>query len=156
VPFTDLSAGAFRQITNTPPSRPLRTGINAPDVVDDNRDATISDDGKTIAFISTRDLVPAVGSVEGNADFNPELFLARTTASPPTIGFSPGTFSYVQATKTKDDFVGPKTFPRFQQNPSLSANGSVVAFLSTANLAAAKTTTTMALPATATETKKST
>jgi len=74
VPFTDLSAGAFRQITNTPPSRPLRTGINAPDVVDDNRDATISDDGKTIAFISTRDLVPAVGSVEGNAELQPGAF----------------------------------------------------------------------------------
>ena len=32
-------------------------------------------------------------------------------------------------------FVNPKTFSRFQQNPSLSANGAVVAFLSTADLA---------------------
>jgi WD40-like Beta Propeller Repeat len=127
---TDLTLGSFTLITDTTPSRPLRTGINPPDVVDDNRDATISDDGKTLAFISTRDLVPAVG----NADGNPELFLCRTTG-----GFAPGTNTLVQATKTADEVVGPKTFPQFQQNPSLSANGNVVSFLSTANLAPGKT-----------------
>ena len=137
IPLTDLTTGSFRQITNTPPSRPLRTGVNPPDVVDDNRDATISDDGGTLAFISTRNIVPAVG----NADFNPELFFCRTSAvaSSTVVGFSPGTNTFVQATNTKDDVVGPKTFPRFQQNPSLSFNGNVVAFVSTANLATAKT-----------------
>jgi hypothetical protein len=133
IPLTaanDLRLGTFTQITNTTPSRPLRTGINPPDVVDDNRDGSISDDGKTLAFISTRNLVPGVGNTDGN----PELFLCRTTAN-----FGAGTNTFVQATSTADDVVGPKTFPRFQQNPSLSANGNVVAFTSTANLAAAKT-----------------
>jgi uncharacterized protein (TIGR03437 family) len=139
VPFAPLASGTFERITNTVPSRPLIQDRNLPDVVDDNRDATISDDGRTLAFISTRDLVPTVGAIEGNGDFNPELFFSRTTAVAPAVGFSPGTFSYVQGTRTKDD-IGPKgTFNRFQQNPSLSANGNVVAFISTANLATAKT-----------------
>jgi uncharacterized protein (TIGR03437 family) len=94
-------------------------------VVDDNREATISDDGKTLAFISTRDLVPTVG----NADLNPELFFCRTTG-----GFVPGTNTLAQGTKTVD--VGTTSAGRrFQQNPSLSFNGNVVAFLSNANLA---------------------
>ena len=127
LPLTDLTAGTFRQITDTPPSRPLRTGVFLPDVLDDNRDATISDDGNTLAFISNRNLVPP-----GNAEPfpNPELFLVRTTN-----GFAPGSNTYVQGTNTQDVFVTPKTYYAIQQNPSLSANGSVVAFLSTANLA---------------------
>ena len=133
IPLTDLSAGAFQQITNTTPSRPLIVDKFPPDVVDDNREATISDDGKTLAFISTRDLVPTVG----NADKNPELFFCRTTG-----GFASGTNTFAQGTNTVDD-VGtptrPKTFPRFQENPSLSFNGNVVSFVSNANLAAAKT-----------------
>jgi len=132
IPLTDLTAGTFQQITNTTPSRPLRIGdtVFPPDVVDDNREATISDDGKTLAFISTRDLVPTVG----NADKNPDLFFCRTTG-----GFGAGTNTFTQGTKTQDDVVGPRTFHRFQQNPSLSFNGNVVSFVSTANLAAAKT-----------------
>ena len=81
LPLTDLSAGVFRQVTNTTPSRPIIVNRNPPDVVDDNREATISDDGNTIAFISTRDLVPTSGNVIGNADGNPELFFARTTTA---------------------------------------------------------------------------
>jgi len=127
-PVPDLNAGAFRQITNTPPSRPLRTGdtVFPPDVIDDNREQTISDDGNTLAFISTRDLVTAVG----NADKNPELFLCRTTG-----GFATGTNTFAQGTNTQDLFISPKTFNRVQQNPCLSADGNVVAFVSTADLA---------------------
>jgi hypothetical protein len=125
-PVGDLTLGTFRQITDTPPSRPLRTGIFLPDVLDDNREATISDDGNTLAFISNRDLVTAVGNADGNA----ELFLCRTTN-----GFIAGSNTVVQGTNTQDLFVTPRTFSRFQQNPSLSANGGVVAFLSTADLA---------------------
>jgi len=128
VAFSDLTAGTFRRVTDTPPSRPLRFTDNPPDVLDDNRDATISDDGKTLAFISSRDLVPAVGGVGGNADFNPELFFCRTTG-----GFAPGTNTFVQGTNTKDTVLGISN--TLQQNPSLSADGSVVAFLSMANLA---------------------
>ena len=32
-PVSDLTLGTFRQVTDTPPSRPLRTGIFLPDVV---------------------------------------------------------------------------------------------------------------------------
>ncbi|MEP6820180.1 MAG: hypothetical protein ABJA18_11645 [bacterium] len=129
IPLTGnvLTTGTFRQITDTPPSRPLRTGVFLPDVLDDNREATISDDGNTLAFISNRNLVPP-----GNAEPfpNPELFLVRTTNF-----FAPGSNTYVQGTNTQDVFVTPKTYYAVQQNPSLSANGSVVAFLSSANLA---------------------
>ena len=121
--FQNLQIDAnFTQLTNTPASRvPSPGGPNgAPFVADDNREATISDDGSIIAFISTRDLVSAVG----NADGNPELFFYNRTTS-----------TFVQATNTQSTFVGSTLFSVFQQNPSLSADGSVVAFLSNANLA---------------------
>ncbi|HCX29642.1 MAG TPA: hypothetical protein DHU55_07695 [Blastocatellia bacterium] len=125
VAFQDLSAGTFVQVTNTPASRVPSAGATGvlPFVADDNREAAINDDGSIIAFISTRNLV---GS--GNTDSNPELFF-RNLTSPA------GTF--IQATNTQDETVGVKTFARFQQNPSLSASGSRVAFISTANLAGA-------------------
>ncbi|MDQ2937922.1 MAG: hypothetical protein M3R67_10475 [Acidobacteriota bacterium] len=126
VPLQNLSGGTFQRITTTTLSRPLRAGINAPDVVDDNREAAISDDGNTLAFISTRNLV----SSPGNADSNPELFFCRTTG-----GYTAASNTFTQATNTQDHIVGPKTYSRFQQNPSLSATGSRVAFISTANLA---------------------
>ena len=129
VAFQDLSGGTFARLTDTPSSRP--TGLNPAnpaDTIEDNREPTISDDGAIVAFISTRNLVPApTGSttIPGNADANPELFFINLTA--------PGT--YIQATATQDEMVGPTIHSRFTQNPSLSANGSKVAFLSTANLA---------------------
>ena len=83
----------------------------------------INDNGDTIAFISTRNLVTTVG----NADGNPELFMARSSN-----GFTTSTI--IQGTKTADVFVTPKNYPAVQQNPSLSADGSVVAFSSTADL----------------------
>src|SRR6185295_16361004 len=109
-PFIDLTLGTFRQVTDTPPSRPLRTGVFLPDILDDNREATISDDVNTLAFISNRNLVTAVGNADGNA----ELFLCRTTN-----GFITGSNTVVQGTNTQDLFVTPRTFSRFQQNPSL-------------------------------------
>jgi uncharacterized protein (TIGR03437 family) len=119
--FQDLSAGTFTQVTNTPASRPPSAGGTGvfPFVADDNREATISDDGNIIAFISTRSLVGA-----GNADGNPELFFRN-------LSTAAGTF--VQATSTQDATAGIGKI--FQQNPSLSATGGRVAFLSTANLA---------------------
>jgi uncharacterized protein (TIGR03437 family) len=94
-----------------------------PFVADDNREGMISDNGEIIAFISTRSLVAS-----GNTDGNPELFFASRTAS------NWSTFSLIQATTTSDATVGPTIISRFQQNPSLSANGSRVAFISSANL----------------------
>jgi uncharacterized protein (TIGR03437 family) len=119
VPIVNLSDGVFSRITDTPatlPPSPGATGV-APQVADDNRDATISDDGNRIAFISTGNLVSSVG----NADRNPELFFFnRTTAA------------FTQGTNTLD-IGGGRPFNVVQQNPSLSADGSVVAFLSTGN-----------------------
>src|SRR5204863_5273208 len=72
LPLQDLSAGTFSRITNTPASRLPTAGAIAtsPFFADDNREASISEDGRYLAFTSTRNLVPGVG----NADFNPEIF----------------------------------------------------------------------------------
>ncbi len=116
LPLQDLAAGAFTRITLTTPSRALRVDLNPPDAIDDNREATISEDGNIIAFISTRSLVGT-----GNADGNPELFF-----------FNRGSSTFIQGTSTQDPVAGIGRV--FQQNPSISANGSVVTFISTANL----------------------
>lgn len=120
LPLQDLTLGTFTKITNTPASRvpsPGAIGI-FPFVADDNRDATISETGEIIAFISTRNLA------SNNTDGNPELFLHTIS--------TPGVF--VQGTATADSFVGPVLFSVFQNSPSLSADGSVVAFVSNGNL----------------------
>ncbi|HVF22216.1 MAG TPA: hypothetical protein VM941_04040, partial [Pyrinomonadaceae bacterium] len=128
LPLQDLSTtGTFTQITNTPASRlptpgaaaTTTTAFKAPFFADDNREATISDDGGILAFISTRNLVPGVG----NADGNPELFF-----------FNVGATTFAQATNTQDATPGIGFI--FQSNPSLSSDGSLVAFVSSANLAA--------------------
>ncbi|MDQ1640011.1 MAG: hypothetical protein QOF62_3350 [Pyrinomonadaceae bacterium] len=127
VPSLDLSSiGTFTRVTDTVCSRPtgLRPAITPADVIDDNREATISDDGAIIAFISTRNLVGT-----GNTDSNPELFF-RNTAAP--------SGAFIQGTNTADAVNGVKIISRFQQNPSLSASGNKVAFISTADLASPK------------------
>ncbi len=120
--FQDLSLGTFTQVTSTPASRAPSAGGTSllPFVADDNREATINDDGTLIAFISTRNLVGT-----GNTDGNPELFFRNLSAAPG---------AFVQATNTADTVNGPTLISRFQQNPSLSASGNKVAFISTANL----------------------
>ncbi len=120
--FQDLSLGTFTQVTSTPASRvPSAGGVSVlPFVADDNREATINDDGTLIAFISTRNLVGT-----GNTDGNPELFFRNLSAAPG---------AFVQATNTADTVNGVTIISRFQQNPSLSASGNKVAFISTANL----------------------
>ena len=121
LPVIPLTGGVFTRITDTPatlPPTPGGTGT-APQVSDDNRDATISDDGNRLAFISTGNLVPAVG----NADRNPELFFYNRQTS-----------TFTQATNTQST-GGVHPFSAFQQNPSISSDGTLVAFLSTANLA---------------------
>jgi uncharacterized protein (TIGR03437 family) len=127
VPLLDLSTiGTFTRVTDTVCSRPtgLRPAVIPADAIDDNRDATISDDGGIIAFISTRSLVGA-----GNADANPELFF-RNTAAPAGV--------FIQGTNTADSVQGVKIISQYQQNPALSASGNKVAFVSTADLATPK------------------
>ncbi len=116
----DLATGTFFKVRETPASRKPTAGSAsvAPFFADDNREPTISDDGRFLAFISTRDLVPGVG----NADGNPELFLYNIASD-----------TLTQATKTQDPTPGVGFI--FQSNPNLSADGSVVSFISSANLA---------------------
>ncbi|PYS72071.1 MAG: hypothetical protein DMF73_09180, partial [Acidobacteria bacterium] len=117
----DLSAGTFTRITSTPASRAPSPGSGSgassipPFIADDNRDATITDNGQRIAFISTRDLVPG-----GNTDANPEVFI-----------FNRSTSAFTQVTTTTTTSLNN---PIFSSNPSLSGDGSVLTFISNANL----------------------
>jgi hypothetical protein len=123
LPLEDLaSSGTFTRITDTPASRLPTAGspTTAPFFADDNRESTISDDGNILAFISTRNLVPGVGNTDGN----PELFF-----------FNIGTTGFTQGTNTQEPSPSPGFSVIFQSNPSLSSDGSVVSFVSTANLA---------------------
>lgn len=126
LPLQDLAAGTFFQVTDTTPSRKATPGVRgvppAPDLApffaDDNREPTISDDGALLAFISTRN---HRGSTTNN-DSNPELFF-----------YNIGSDSIIQATTTQDPTPGIGLV--FQGSPNLSADGSVVSFISSANLA---------------------
>lgn len=121
----DLTTGTFRRITNTPASAPPVAGslISLPRVADDNREASISDNGNVIAFISTRNLVPAVGNLDATAvppGGNPEVFLTNDNGA-----------TFTQITNTKSTSFNNQVF---SSNPCLSSDGSVLAFVSNANL----------------------
>ena len=118
LPKQDLTTGMFERVTNTPASRVPTPGSStaAPFFADDNREPAISDDGNLLAFISTRN----PGSLTGNSDGNPDLFF-----------YNVGSKAFVQATNTQDPTPGVGRI--FQSNPSLSSDGSRVAFVSSAN-----------------------
>jgi hypothetical protein len=117
LPLTDLSTGTFTRITNTPPSRFPQPGSTmvGPFVADDNHDVTIDDTGNLIAFVSTRNLVPAVGNA--TPDDNEEIF---------TYLRSSGTLQ--QVTKTPRGVISN---PIYSKNPVLNGAGTRVAFAST-------------------------
>ena len=121
VPFENLAGGTFTRLTDTVCSVPtgLRPSENPTHVIDDNREATISDNGNTIAFVSTANLVGT-----GNTDRNPELFFWTSAGG------------IVQGTTTQDVQLGLGKI--FQLNPSISADGTRVAFTSSADLATPK------------------
>jgi uncharacterized protein (TIGR03437 family) len=131
-PFVDLTTvggGIFTQVTNTAASRPPVPGRAAsttqaaatPFVAFDNRDAAVSDNASVLAFVSTRNLVGT-----SNQDGNPEIFMYRRL---------PAAMSQLTVT-------GSTTAPSFifNENPSLSGDGSVVAFISNANISAGGST----------------
>jgi Tol biopolymer transport system component/cell division septation protein DedD len=111
---------AFIRVTNTDPSQMPRAGTctSGPFIADDSHDASISDDGSVIAFVSTRDLVPAIGNPYPTED-NDEIFTYVRTTN--TLG---------QVTKTPR---GPISDPIYSKNPTISGDGSRVAFASTGN-----------------------
>lgn len=115
---TDLSAGAFTRVSNSLPSRLPFPGSasNLPIIGDDNRDASISDNGNYIAFTSNRDLVTG-GNASPNA--NDEIFTyARNLAA------------VKQVTQTPR---GTIVSPIVNITPTISGNGLRVAFQSNAD-----------------------
>ncbi len=118
IPVTDLSGGNFIRVTNTDPSQLPRAGTPTTGafIADDNHDASISDDGSVIAFVSTRDLVPSIGNPFPTED-NDEIFTYVRTSS--TLG---------QITKTPRGMISD---PIYNKNPTISGNGSRVVFTST-------------------------
>jgi uncharacterized protein (TIGR03437 family) len=123
LPFTDLNAGTFIRVTNTAASRlPVEGSTTAlPIIADDNRDASLNDNGNVAAFISNRDLVPCPTTPSatcGNAfpSFdNPEVYAFVRLSS---------TLSQVTATPR-----GTILAPIYNVNPVVSGNGMRVAFL---------------------------
>jgi uncharacterized protein (TIGR03437 family) len=117
-PAVDLAAGTFTRLTNTPQSRaPIAgTATTSPFVAFDNRDAAVNDNASVVAFVSTRNLVGT-----GNQDANPEIFVYSRTS---------GATAQLTVSSSPSLLV-----PIFNENPSLSGNGSVIAFISNANLA---------------------
>jgi len=125
VPFQDLSLGTFGRVTATAASRAPSAGSTtvSPFVADDNRDASISDDGTVIAFVSTRDLVTG-GNVDTGVIPNPEVFILNRGAP-----------SLIQVTNTKSS-TNVFLPPVFNENPCIAGSGSAytLAFTSNANL----------------------
>ncbi|CAN5529026.1 hypothetical protein BH10ACI3_BH10ACI3_03670 [soil metagenome] len=117
IPVTNLAGGTFTRVTNTPASQTPRpaTSTTGSFIAEDNHDASISDDGNVIAFVSTRDLV-AGGNTYPDND-NDEIF---------TYVRSTGTLSQVTNTPR-----GAIANPIYNKNPSISGNGLRVGFAST-------------------------
>ena len=116
VALTVLDGGPFTPVTNTPASRFPQGGttVVGASVADDNHDASISDDGSAIAFVSTRDLVTGGNSFPSND--NDEIFIFRQGGS------------ISQVTRTAR---GPIWDPIYSKNPTISGDGSRVVFAST-------------------------
>ena len=133
VPFADMGSGTMRRITNTPASRPPSAGtdILPPFFARDNDAPAVSDDtqvadsvrGVVIAFHS-RARGGNIGG--GNPDGNTEIFIFEDT------NLDSDGHSIVQATDTEDVPVAGQVLPRlvFNNNPSLSGDGTRLAFVS--------------------------
>jgi uncharacterized protein (TIGR03437 family) len=119
LPLTNLAGGAFTRVTNTPASRlPVAGSTTALAIVaEDNGDVIVDDNGETIAFTSTRDIVTG-GNTYPTSD-NSEVFVYKRLLS-----------SFGQVTTTPR---GTVLSPTWSGNPSISGNGSRIAFIGTGN-----------------------
>jgi uncharacterized protein (TIGR03437 family) len=121
----DLSAGTMTRVTFTPASRVPQPGTATipPFFAVDNFEPAINDDASFIAFVSqARTGIPG----ESNADGNQEIFVFNRT-----------TQTFVQVTNTADKpptAQSPLGTLIFNNNPSLSGSGSVLAFISNADI----------------------
>ncbi|HYO64139.1 MAG TPA: hypothetical protein VER08_10955 [Pyrinomonadaceae bacterium] len=119
VPAVNLAGGTFTRVTTSPASLPPKAGaaFSPPEFADDNRFPSINDDGTVVAFISSRNLAAA----GGNADLNPEVFAFRR---------SNGETRQLTATANPPNSAIGLVF---NANPTLSGDGSAVAFISSAD-----------------------
>ncbi|HEX3557961.1 MAG TPA: hypothetical protein VHU19_02080 [Pyrinomonadaceae bacterium] len=121
----DLSTGTMTRITFTPASalpRPGATNVT-PFFALDNDAPAVNDDASFIAFVSqSKAGIPG----ESNADGNQEIFI-----------FNRLTGTFVQVTNTLDTpptSSNPLGTLVFNNNPSLSGSGNVLAFISNADI----------------------
>ena len=134
VPGVDLSTGNFFRITRSAASRQPQPGTDtfAADVVDDNRYPMINRTGTVIAFVSTRDLPVENAGSSTNADGNAEIFVFRrndvVNAGDTSVG------RMYRITTSQNPANSPINLI-FNANPSLSDDGSLIAFASTADYA---------------------
>lgn len=129
VPFTDLSGGTFVQATDSIASLlPVAgTSTSPPFIADDNRNASINDNGAYVAFVSNRNLEPCVGNPSptcgnGTGFENSEIFVAVRTGAGPTFSAEPK-----QITATPRPTLNR---PSSNNSPSISGNGLRIAFIS--------------------------
>ncbi|HZT57273.1 MAG TPA: hypothetical protein VFA21_01480 [Pyrinomonadaceae bacterium] len=121
----NLSAGTMTRVTFTPASAVPRAGGTSlqPFFALDNNAPAVNDDASFIAFVSqSASGIPG----ESNADGNQEIFIYNRL-----------TGAFVQVTNTKDvpsSSANPLGTLVFNVNPSLSGSGSVLAFLSNADI----------------------
>jgi uncharacterized protein (TIGR03437 family) len=121
----DLAAGTMTRVTFTPASSVPRSGATnvSPFFALDNDAPAVNDDASFVAFVSqARSGIPG----ESNADGNREIFIYNRL-----------TGGFVQVTNTQDKAPtndNPLGTLVFNVNPSLSGSGSVLAFISNADI----------------------
>ena len=116
VPFNNLAAGTFTQVTNTQANSPSQPGTaNIPPFIsDDNRDVSIDNTASTLAFVSNQNYTNENAAPNNNA----EIFVYKRVNN-----------SFQQITLTPR---ATENAPIFTQNPSISGDGTRLAFYSNA------------------------
>src|SRR5207248_4848663 len=125
----DLAAGTMTRVTSTPASSVPRAGAASlqPFFALDNNAPAINDDASFVAFVSqSKSGIPG----ESNADGNQEIFIFNRLSG-----------AFVQVTNTTDVASPGNPISRlvFNVSPSLSGSGSVLAFLSNADINSTET-----------------
>ncbi|HEX9928402.1 MAG TPA: hypothetical protein VGB02_07710 [Pyrinomonadaceae bacterium] len=122
IPFNNLAAGTFTQVTNSQANSPSQPGTAniAPFISDDNRDLSIDDTAATLAFVSNRNYTNENASPDDNA----EVFVYKRN-----IGGTNGSFQQITRTPRATENA-----PIFTQNPSISGDGTRLAFYSNASV----------------------
>ena len=120
---TAVARAVFFQVTNTPASQLPRssTASSGATVADDNHDPSISDNGGSIAFVSSRDLVAGGNSATTQTPEDNDEIFTFTWSGSPTAGV------INQITKTPR---GSVSSPIYSRNPNISGSGTRVSYAS--------------------------